>query len=57
LVDVFSSVIAEHKQSQSNQLGIVCKVIEIMMTLYPSTASCERGFSIQNIFKKERLTQ
>lgn len=28
-----------------------------MMTLSPSTASCERGFSIQNILKTDKRTR
>lgn len=57
LVDISSSVIAENRQSGTTQLGAVCKVIEVMMTLSPSTASCERGFSIQNILKTDKRTR
>ena len=46
--DIYSSVIVEDKQAK--QLPVICEVIEIM-TLSSSTASCERGFSSQNIVK------
>ncbi|XP_062616845.1 zinc finger protein 862-like [Saccostrea cucullata] len=55
LVDIYSSVIAEDRQSK--HLPVICKVIEVMMTLSPSTASCERGFSTQNIVKTNRRTK
>ena len=49
LVDIYLSVIVEDKQAKN--IPVICKVIEITMTLSPSTASCERGFSSQNIVK------
>jgi hypothetical protein len=52
LLDLYSDLVAENPEHLSNILVLV----QLMLTLSPSTASCERGFSCMNRVKNSQRT-
>lgn len=45
--EVFSSILLQNQE----RFSAILKVVEIMMVISPSTATCERGFSAMNLVK------
>ncbi|KAG1674320.1 Nuclear pore complex protein Nup205 [Nymphon striatum] len=57
LVDLFGPLLSEEeKDNAANHLTAILPIINIMLTISPSTAQCERGFSAMNGLKTQYRT-